>query len=322
MLDKYIKNFGRLHTDKNKRWGKRLTFRAPHKPLLLLSILDRFAEGALQANLIEFDDDLLALFNIYWHLVDPPSRRGNIGYPLWHLQSDGFWHLLPRPGKEERVRHGGAINSLAALRRAVFGARLDQELYQLLQDEGARDVLRAVLIETYFDQALQAKLAAQGLINQQAYAYGQELLAQVKGRRVQETAEHGYETAVRDQGFRRAITTVYDHRCALCGIRMLTPEGHTAVDAAHIIPWAVSHNDDPRNGLALCRLCHWTFDEGMLAVSTGYLVKASPRLRAERNLPAHLAALDGRGMIRPADADYWPAAQSLTWHMAHIYRRR
>ncbi len=103
----------------------------------------------------------------------------------------------------------------------------------------------------------------------------------------------------RDQGSWRAITAVSDHRCALCGIRMLTPEGHTAVDAAHIIPWRISHNDDPRNGLALCRLCHWTFDEGMLAVSTDYLVNASPRLRADTNLPAHLAALNGQGDDAP-----------------------
>jgi len=96
MLNQYIKKFGRLHTDKNKkRWNQRTTFRAPHKPLLLLSVLDRFAESAIQSNLIDFDDELVALFNIYWQIVKPPSQRGNIGYPLWHLQSDGFWHLLP-----------------------------------------------------------------------------------------------------------------------------------------------------------------------------------------------------------------------------------
>ena len=64
------------------------------------------------------------------------------------------------------------------------------------------------------------------------------------------------------------------------------------------------------------------FAEGMLAVSTDYMVNASPRLRADANLPAHLAALDGRGMMRPADADYWPAAESLEWHMDHVFRRR
>ena len=64
------------------------------------------------------------------------------------------------------------------------------------------------------------------------------------------------------------------------------------------------------------------FAEGMLAVSVDYLVNASPRLRANINLPAHLAALDGRGMMRPVDADYWPAAESLSWHMDHVFRRR
>ena len=64
------------------------------------------------------------------------------------------------------------------------------------------------------------------------------------------------------------------------------------------------------------------FAEGMLTVSTDYLVNASPRLRADQNVPAHLAALDGRGMIRPGDVDYWPAAESLNWHLEHVFRRR
>ncbi|MCZ7671688.1 MAG: hypothetical protein M5U34_33470 [Chloroflexi bacterium] len=36
-------------------------FRAPHKPLLLLSVMDRFAEGAYSTNLIEVDEDLSEL---------------------------------------------------------------------------------------------------------------------------------------------------------------------------------------------------------------------------------------------------------------------
>lgn len=54
---------------------------------------------------------------------------------------------------------------------------------------------------------------------------------------------------------------------------MLTVDGHTAVAAAHIVPWSVSHNDDPRNDMALCRLCHWIFDEGLLGVSPSYAVE-------------------------------------------------
>ncbi|HUV78565.1 MAG TPA: hypothetical protein VMW06_10990 [Desulfobacterales bacterium] len=42
------------------------------------------------------------------------------------------------------------------------------------------------------------------------------------------------------QGFRKAIITLFSHWCALCRIRMLTPEGHTIVDAAHVRPWKES----------------------------------------------------------------------------------
>jgi putative restriction endonuclease len=129
MLDEYIKRFGRLHTDKNKkRWDQRTTFRAPHKPRVLLSVLDRFAEGAIQSNLVEFDSELVELFNVYWHIVKPPSQRGVIGYPLWHLQNDRFWHLLPRPGYEERIEHGGAITSIKQLNIA---ASLDENLSEI-----------------------------------------------------------------------------------------------------------------------------------------------------------------------------------------------
>ena len=86
---------------------------------------------------------------------------------------------------------------------------------------------------------------------------------------------------MRDQGFRRVIVRAYEHRCALCGLCILTPDGHTAIDAAHIIPWSLSHDDAPRNGMALCRLCHWTFDKGLLTVSARYHVVASPQLSAQ-----------------------------------------
>jgi putative restriction endonuclease len=190
-------------------------------------------------------------------------------------------------------------------------------------NEGQRELLRAALIETYFEPALQTKLAAQGVINQQAFRYGQELLRRVKAeKRIEETAEPAYAAPARDQGFRRVVTQIYDHRCALCGIRMRTPEGHTVVDAAHIIPFSESRNDDPRNGMALCRLCHWAFDEGLLGVNVEYVVRVSPRLRAERNVPAHLATLDGRGMITPAEREYWPAIESLKWHVGNVFRTR
>jgi putative restriction endonuclease len=105
-----------------------------------------------------------------------------------------------------------------------------------------------------------------------------------------------YRSAARVQGFRRIVTKAYDHRCALCGVRIITPEQHTVVDAAHIVPWSRNKNYDIRNGMALCKLCHWAFDEGMMGVSDNYEVITSRQIAADPNVPGFLLTLTGRGI--------------------------
>ncbi len=175
---------------------------------------------------------------------------------------------------------------------------------------------------TYFAPELRQRLIQQGKINLESYFYSQDLLKKVKGKEIKETAVSEQEYAVRDQGFKRTMRRIYDHRCALCGIRVKTAEEHTAVVGAHIIPWNINHNDDPRNGLSLCRLCHWTFDEGLMTVNLDYVVRTSPQLNSLGNMAAHLALLNQRNMIRPADSDFLPDPDSLSWHMKKVFRRR
>jgi len=41
MMNDYLQKLARLRTDKNRnRWTEATTFRAPHKPFLLLSVMD------------------------------------------------------------------------------------------------------------------------------------------------------------------------------------------------------------------------------------------------------------------------------------------
>lgn len=194
----------------------------------------------------------------------------------------------------------------------------------MLGVEQSRNLLRAVLIESYFAPDMQSALVEQGAINAEAFGYSQTLLEHARTRPIKDALadEQAYPTAARDQGFRRAVFTAYDHRCTLCGIRMLTPDGHTVVEASHIVPWIVSRNDDPRNGLALCRLCHWTFDEGLMGVSLHYVVIPSPQLAADRNVPGHLLTLAGRGIISPVEECLWPDEDALNWHCQHMFRTR
>lgn len=79
--------------------------------------------------------------------------------------------------------------------------------------------------------------------------------------------------------------------CAMCGIRMITPDGHTILEAAHIKPWALSRDDLPTNGLALCRLCHWSFDEGLMRVGKDYEVLVSKQAKNDPNIPGPIMTL-------------------------------
>jgi len=319
-LSKYIHKFGRLRTDRTGKWSAATQFQAPHKPIMLLVVIDLFAEGRIRSNLIEITAELGDLFAAYWSKVMPPERRGNLALPFFHLRSSGFWHLIPRPDQEQVLENIRQVDTLSQLQKLILGARLDEELYALLQDEKSRNVLQTILIQTYFSQENQSALISQSFINLQSFRYSQQLIEQARNE-IKETPDDYYQPNVRDQGFRRAVVRIYDHRCALCGLRMLTNDGHSVVDAAHIVPWTVTHNDDPHNGMALCRLCHWTFDEGLIGLSNHYVLTLSPELRASSNVAGHLLTLEGRALIGPSEQVLWPDIEALCWHRQNVFRK-
>ena len=302
-------------------WSGVTAHQAPHKPLLLLCVLDLLDSGGISSNLVEITEDLAELFGQYWERVLPFGRQGNLALPFFHLQSEGFWHLLPR---HENTRIGPQITSLNRLQEEILGARMDEALYDLMRLKESRDRLRSVLIETYFSPETRRPIVEQSAINRGAFFYSEELLRRPEDPRVEETlsVDEAYRPAVRDQGFRRAIVTAYLHRCALCGIRVRTPDGRTAVAAAHIVPWRETKDDRPVNGMALCRMCHWVFDEGLMRVSSEYEISTSPQLTAIDNLPGYLTNLEGRGIVGPSRKTFWPDAESLRWHHENVFRVR
>lgn len=321
-LSFYLHQFSRLRTDRTGGWTATTMNQAPHKPILLLSVLDLFAQGRITSNLIEITPELGELFATYWSKVMPPERRGNLALPFFHLRSSGFWHLLPQPGQETALEAVRQVDTLNRLGKLALGACLDDELFQLLQTAETRNALRTTLIQTYFAPEDHSDLLALGEINLQTSVYSQHLIEQAR-QQVKETPgeDDAYQPIVRDQGFRKAVVRIYDHRCAFCGVRMLTSDGRTAVDAGHIIPWSISHDDDPHNGMAMCGLCHWTFDQGLLGVSARYLVLLSGELRIIQNVPGHLLTLESRSIIGPAEQALWPHLGALDWHRENVFRR-
>lgn len=210
---------------------------------------------------------------------------------------------------------------MTRLRQVCAGAKMDEELFRYLCNLETRERLRAVLINTYFVPEIRSLVEKQGKINYDAYKYSQTLLkmAEPEVPYGEGRGEDDFQERVRDQGFRKAIVSLYEHRCALCGIRMLTPEGHTVVEAAHIKPWSEGHDDRPTNGLALCRLCHWSFDEGLMSVGDKYEVLVSKRVQIEQNLPGHILTLRDRPIFTPNGNEYWPAQDNFDYHRKNAF---
>lgn len=130
----YKTAFSGLHTAQSH--GKP----APHKALLLLTVIDMVESGQIRDNRIELTDQLEQ------HFIGLSKKY--IGMPYYHMQHEGFWHLIPKDGhgvfKSSQVRY-----SKTWLNNEFSHAQLDAELFELLQNDGVRAQLRVLLISTY-----------------------------------------------------------------------------------------------------------------------------------------------------------------------------
>ncbi|HJV65766.1 MAG TPA: HNH endonuclease [Geomonas sp.] len=313
-----VKLFSSLSRAPGTVWTETTKRKAPHKPLLLLAVLDLVHRGVVKSPFIDVSTDLVEvneLFNLYWRRIIPLGQTSSIAFPFSRLDREPFWELVPQPGKTISAAEINNTSSVSYLRKYAVGAKLNDGLFQVMQSGEGREALREALLLSCFSAEAAAQLWEQSVINREAFNYSRMLEEQAHLPLVKEIVEaENYRADVRDQAFRKVVTKAYDHRCALCGIRIVTPDGHTVVEAAHIVPWNKTKNDDIRNGMALCRTCHWGFDEGMLGVSDNYTVITSRSIGIDPNFPGLLITLSGRGILPPAERDLWPAREYLAKH--------
>lgn len=321
-IEHYCAQFSNLTRAPGRIWGDMTRSRAPHKPLLLLAVMDLVARGALTSRFISITTELVELnelFTDYWRSIVPVRQTSSIAFPFSRLHREPFWKLLPVPDQEITGPIIDSINTVTQLRNFALGAEMDGELFLHMSSVAGRQALATALLGSCFSESGQQAVREQSGIHGDAFQYSRVL---ENAAHIQTAAEpvfpEEYKAAARDQGFRRAIVFHYDHRCALCGTRIVTAEGHTAVDAAHIVPWSVSQNDDIRNGMALCKLCHWGFDEGLMGVSVTYAVVISRQVAQNHNTAGALLNLADRSILRPQDEALWPHQDHLRWHRSNF----
>ena len=298
----------------NLRRDKRGSHERPHKPVLLLSVIDLLNRDLIARNEITLSDDLVRVFRRYFEVVRQEDDQPSIQNPFYFLSGDGFWQLVPLPGQSPMYLRGSVSRapSVAELRQRVAYARLDEELWILLHDPLSRHQLREALVARYFPETRE-QLAALAATSRNISAA--EILREEPPPQ-------------RDPAFRRVILDVYDYRCAACGVRVLLEQSLSLVEAAHLIPFEVSRNDKPTNGMALCPNHHWAMDRFLIAPcpdarrQTGVWQVDGERLDDRIEGQRDLVALAGRPVIPPSEEKFYPATESLQWREQHLAKSR
>lgn len=303
LLSLYLTRFGNLH-----RYAK-AGAAAPHKPILLLAIFAEIERGGITNNQIFLTPELVAGFRAYWRvLVTEGVWQERIANPFRFLVQEQFWKLI-KDGQEVEGRTIGNTPSIRLLSERVDYAQFAPELWFLLQDNSAVQTLRAHLLQVYFSTA-EAQIADQLPAEPLVYELEKlkaEAQSKFRTRKVREDQSDGY--FVRHALFPRVIKSLYNDACAVCRLSVTTPTGASIVDAVHIMPFGVFHNDDPRNGMTLCKDHHWAFDIGGIAVDQHYNVVMSKHLTAPLTF-----ALPNASLLLPSDSNYAPAQEALAWH--------
>jgi len=273
--------------------------RAPHKPLLILLALGRWASG--NQNPIPFS----AIENRLRELLQEfgPPRASSPEEPFWRLRKDSIWELggtdrLPAPTAPDPP-------GLIALRNGVTGQFSNSIREALNSNPGLISQIARSILEAHFAESLHADILA---------AVGLDLSEPVvsiptpEGRRC------------RDPRFRTQVMSAYGYRCAVCGLGLrlgLVPVG---LEAAHLKWFQAGGPDEVSNGLSLCATHHRAFDLGAFTVDPGGQILVSEDVNGEGAdvlLRHHRAPVTGPAV----DADR-PGKQFLEWHRDEVFRGR
>jgi putative restriction endonuclease len=274
--------------------------KAPHKPLLLLALIDLAQTGELTTRSFTRSPGLVLRFRSYGTIVaDRWPTRLDIKMPFFHLSTQGFWQPL-----DVEMRAAKSPDSCIV-------CEMHPNFFMLMADADFRLKARLVLVTKYFTPTERIALL-EGLGLQAGSAKG------VKADNVVREAAEAAKSKGRNARFSVRVVAEYRYTCALTGYRCITDDGAAVVDAAHIEQWARTQNDDITNGLALSKTAHWMFDEGLWSADVDMRVIVNTRRFSENGPEAfRLSSVAGRHLQFDPSAKLRPSAEYLRNHRAH-----
>lgn len=116
--------------------------RAPHKPLLLLVVLDLAQEGGFGPDLLPLTPQLAFRFCSYWSIVaHRRKQKPDVRWPFTKLKTEGVWVPLAGSGEPTTDPKQARL------------AKLNAEFVAAANDAAFREQARRILIAKYFEPA-------------------------------------------------------------------------------------------------------------------------------------------------------------------------
>lgn len=308
---KYLKKLGHL----NRAIIKGV--KAPHKPILLLSVLESIAFGEIKENKIEITPLLVARFKDNWiRLVKTDIFKPNFALPFFHMKKEGFWEIQTFYGKEIFITSSHSINSFSQLKESVAFAYLDWDLFNLLQESSIREEIYQFLMSKYFDHSekihrqsgIVDKVTEQ-ILNEPSIVYQKQI----------EKADEE-EIFVRCGVFKRVVPKIYNYACCISDMRIVSRYDIQMIDACHIVPFSVSHNDTITNGISLSPNFHRAFDRGLITINENYQVVISNSF-TENLTENSLKSFEGKQIFLPKEKQHFPDIENLRWHRDNVFKK-
>lgn len=315
-IDHYLRLFSNLNRG---NVGKK---KAPHKPVLLLALIDAVQDGEIISNRIYITPSLVGRFMKVWAmLVEDNNLHPRFYMPFYHLskESEPFWRLAALPGKEAELKQMERVSSLQMLQRTIDRAEIDEALFMLMLEPKSAERLRAALLD-YFPVTKRNYLGNELVLP----PYLKEIKDRVLGEpepkyeKVKEV-DPAEEKLLRSAFFEEAVKDVYNNTCAITGMRITITPKVSMVDACHIIPFSTATADTYgklnhiSNGIALCPNLHRAFDSHLVSITDDYRVMMKKQF-TETETDYSLKKLEGKPLLLPRDKKHWPARENLEWH--------
>lgn len=292
---------------------------APHKPILLLAVIESFENGEITDNWIEVTDDLFQHFHDIWRMLVNTQNVPNFSLPFFHLKNEKgeFWKLVTLPGQEIPTTKSKSIKSFKALNDTVQAAQLSNELFMAFSDPVKREELKLAILEKYFNISGQIppKVKYSSIVKAEILYDPEENYSRKVIKTISEIPAEAREEIMilRSSIFRKAILEIYNNQCSVSGLKVADANNNSLVDACHIMPFAQTYNDSIRNGLALSPTFHRAFDRGLIAVSNNYKVLVHPKLK-DFNPDSGIRQYENQEIILPEEVKFYPSLKSLHEH--------